>query len=105
MNDMTTRRFDGCAPAVRDAQAFLHRNADSLSGILLLAGGEYARDVFRETQRILDEEFAPDAGQLGRLFKAMKVILMEAAHMPSDQIAALRWHGARMSDLAGRFPS
>ncbi|MDV4166482.1 hypothetical protein [Rhodovulum sp. FJ3] len=105
MNDMTTRRFGGFVSAVQDAQKFVRANDASLRCILRIAGGDYGEDLLRETRRIFEEEDMPDVSQLGRLFRAMRVILMEAAHLPGDQLAALRWHGARLSDLSFRLPA
>jgi len=105
MNDMTTRRFGGFAQAVQDAQKFVFANDASLRGILRISGGDYGVEIFCETRRVLDEEDTPDVHQLGRLFRAMRMILSEAGHMPADQLAALRWHGARVSDLSFRLPA
>lgn len=104
MNEMTTRRFDGCAHAILDAQAFVRTNASSLRAILKLAGGSQALELFDEVHRISDEESAPDPNQIGRLLSAMRAVLTEAAHIPVDQLPSLHWHGAKLSDLARRFP-
>lgn len=104
MNDMTTRRFDGCARAILDAQTFVRANDPSLRSILKTAGGSYALELFDEVRRISDEERAPDPNQFGRLFRAMRAVLMEAAHLPAEQLPALRWHGAKLSELARRLP-
>lgn len=104
MNDMTTRRFGGFARAVQDAHKFICANDASLCCILRIAGGDYGEDLLCETRRIFEEEDTPDVNQLGRLFAAMRMILSEAGHMPGDQLAALRWHGARVSDLSSRLP-
>lgn len=93
----------GALLAVRDAETFFRRHGNSLSEVLLETGGDPALDLFCETRAQL-EGLSPEPGRLGTALRRMHDLL-EAAGDPGDRhAAALRWHGARLSELASRLP-
>lgn len=89
--------------SVQDVQHFFKRNGNSLSGVLHLFGGNAGLDLFCDANRLL-EELDPDPGQVGRAVRQMCNVLEQADGQELRHDAALRWHGARLYDLAARLP-
>lgn len=86
-----------------DTKDFLRRNGDSLSEVLQQVAGDRGLDLYLEADRLLDC-LSPDPARVGKALREICDLLVEAG-VPEDRYAAaLRWHGARLTDLAARLP-
>jgi hypothetical protein len=89
--------------AALDAKDFFRRHGNSLSAALDAIAGDRGVDLYCEADRLLDC-LSPDPVRVGRAVREMRDLLA-AAPTPEDRHAAsLRWHGARLNDLAGALP-
>lgn len=89
--------------AVLDAKEFWRRHGRSLSEVLDVTAGDPGLDLFCETDRLLDG-LSPDPARVGKAIRAMRDLLAGVDH-PEDRYSdSLRWHGARLTDLADRLP-
>ncbi len=86
-----------------DTKEFLRRNGDSLSEVLQQVAGDRGLDLYLEADGLLDG-LSPDPARVGKALREICDLLAEAG-VPEDRYAAaLRWHGARLTDLAARLP-
>jgi hypothetical protein len=88
--------------AALDTKDFLRRNGDSLSELLNEIAGDQGLELYLGADCLLDSLSLNPA----RVGKALRDIrdLLEAAGIPEDRYAdSLRWHGARLTDLAARL--
>lgn len=90
--------------SVQDVQHFFERNGNSLSGVLHLFGGNAGLDLFCDANRLL-EELEPDPGQVSKAVRQIYNVLEQADGQGIGHDPALRWHGARLHDLAARLPA
>ena len=88
--------------SVQDAQTFFEKHGNSLSEVLHVFGGDSALDLFCDANRLL-EGLDPNHGQVGETLKKILNVLKKATGYDVRYDAALRWHGARISDLASRM--
>lgn len=88
--------------AALDTRDFLRRNGDSLSEMLQGIAGDRGLDLYLQADRSLDG-LTPDPACVGKALREICDLLSEAG-VPEDRYAAsLRWHGARLTDLAARL--
>ena len=100
MNNMKTTI---CPPrSIQDAQSFFERNGNSLSEILHAIGGNPALDMFCDAKQLL-EQLNPNMAEVETAFRKMKETLQGACLNSSQLDPSLRWHGARISELATRL--
>tara|TARA_R110000850_G_scaffold52260_1_gene126519 strand:+ start:1128 stop:1436 length:309 start_codon:yes stop_codon:yes gene_type:complete len=90
--------------SVQDVQDFVERHGNSLSEVLHRFGGNVGLDLFCDAKRLL-ECLDPDPAQIGIAVRKMFVVLEQADGQGLYHDAALRWHGARLYDLAARLPA
>ncbi|WP_185803372.1 hypothetical protein [Pontivivens nitratireducens] len=86
-----------------DAKDFLRRHGNSLTELLDLVAGARGVDAYCTADRLLDG-INPDTLGGGKALREMRDLLAEADALNSQFAASLRWHGARLSDLAARLP-
>ena len=87
---------------IQDAQSFFERNGNSLSEILHVTGGNAALDLFCDAKLLL-EQIDPNMAEVETTFRKMKEALQDACLSSSQFDPSLRWHGARISELAARL--
>jgi hypothetical protein len=89
--------------AALDARDFFRRHGNSLSEVLHAIAGNRGVDLYCEADCLLDS-LSPDPIRVGKAIRTVRDLLA-AATTPEDRHAAsLRWHGARLSDLASALP-
>lgn len=89
--------------AALDAKEFLRRHGNSLTELLDLVAGAEGVDAYCTADRLLDR-LDPDTLRVGEALREMRDLLAEANLLNGQFAASLRWHGARLSDLAARLP-
>jgi hypothetical protein len=89
--------------AALDTKDFLRRNGDSLSEVLEGVAGDRGLDLYLAADRILDG-LSPDPARVGRALQDICDLLAESCFPEDRHAAAVRWHGARLTDLAARLP-
>lgn len=90
--------------AALDARDFVLRHGNSLSEVLHAIAGDHGLDLYCAAERLLDG-LSPDPAGVGQVVREMRDLLAEA-DVPADRYAAaLRWHGARLSEFAARLPA
>lgn len=89
--------------SVQDTQDFFARHGNGLSDVLNATSGDAGLDLFCEVTAYL-EDLTPDPGRIGRAVRSLCTLLEQAEQVEDKYDAPLRWHGARMSDLAARLP-
>lgn len=96
---------------IADTELHFRRHGASLSVLLDVFGASAGGDAFCELHGFLSSQ-QPDPGKiyaaLQQIKKALSNQSAKAADIASrergfDADAALRWHGARISELLGRF--
>jgi len=88
--------------AAFDTKDFLRRNGDSLSELLQGIAGDRGLDLYFEADHLLDGP-SPDPACVGKALREICDLLSQAS-VPEDRYAtSLRWHGARLTDLAARL--
>ena len=86
-----------------EAKHFFQTHGNGLSEIMFALAGDQGLDLFCAADRALDAS-PPDFRQISELLHEVHDLLA-ACGTPEDRYAdALRWHGARMADLARKFP-
>ncbi|CUH39043.1 hypothetical protein JSE7799_01762 [Jannaschia seosinensis] len=90
--------------AALDAGDFVRRHGNSLSELLHMIAGDCGLDLYCEAERLLDG-LSPDPVGVGRAVREMRDLLADADAPADRYAAALRWHGARLTDLASRLPA
>ena len=86
-----------------DARNFLRFNGDSLSEVLNVIAGERGLELFCEADSLL-EGLSPDPVRVGKVLSEMRDLLVEADTPEVRYAESLRWHGARLTDLAAKLP-
>lgn len=101
---MNKTLYDGTALlAPLDAREFLRSHGKSLTEVLHVIAGDRGIDLFCAADCLLDS-LSPDPARVGQAIREIRDLLSEAG-IPEDRYAAsLRWHGARLTDLAARLP-
>ncbi len=89
--------------AALDAKDFMHRHGESLSKLLHGIAGNPGLDLYCAADRLLDS-FNPDPVRVGRTLRDMRELLADAQMLEDRYVASMRWHGARLSDLAAALP-
>ncbi|UWR32686.1 hypothetical protein K3759_12115 [Sulfitobacter sp. W027] len=89
--------------AALDAKDFLRRHGNSLTELLDLVAGVEGVDAYCTADRLLDR-LNPDTLRVGKALREMRDLLAEADALNGQFGASLRWHGARLNDLATRLP-
>lgn len=98
-----TNTAEGSVHAVLDAKEFLREHGGSLSGLLRAVAGASGRNLTLEVGQALGEEHV-DPQRAGHVLRAIRNLLL-ASEIPRGVCPdSFRWHGARVSDLAVRFP-
>lgn len=93
---------EGALIAALDAGAFVRCHGNSLSEVLHTIAGDRGLDLYCQLDRLVDG-LSPDPARVGRALREMRDLLA-AVDTPDDgHAAALRWHGARLSELAKRL--
>jgi hypothetical protein len=85
--------------AMLDAEAFLKRHGDSLSEVLHSVAGMDGVDIFCAADRALGQ-MSPNPIRVVRTLYAMRDLLAECTCVDDKYAASVRWHGARLNDLA-----
>lgn len=99
----TTLHGCGALLAALDARDFLRRHGNSLSEVLCVTAGDRGLELYCEVDRLLDG-LSPDPERVGKALRKMRDLLADVG-VPEDRHAdSLRWHGARLSDLAAALP-
>ncbi|SDY25997.1 hypothetical protein [Citreimonas salinaria] len=93
----------GALLAALDAQDFLRRHGNSLSEVLHATAGNRGLDFYCAADRLLDG-LSPDPVCVGKALRDMHDLLVEVDTPDDRYVASLRWHGARLSDLAAGLP-
>ncbi|MBJ6373404.1 hypothetical protein [Sedimentitalea arenosa] len=95
---------DGFHFAALEARDFIRTHGNGLSEIMFALAGDHGLDLFCAADRALDAS-PPDFRQVSAFVHEIHDLLASCG-TPEDRYAnALRWHGARMADLARRLPS
>lgn len=89
--------------AAQGARIFLRRHGDSLSEILQVISGDRGLDLFCEADSLLDL-LSPDPELVGKAIHGMRDLLAEADTPDDRYVTSLRWHGARLSEIAAKLP-
>lgn len=89
--------------SMQDTQDFFAHHGNSLSEVLYATVGEAGLDLFCDTKALL-EGLCPDPGKIARAIRGLSDMLGQASSVDDKHDANLRWHGARMFDLAARLP-
>ncbi|WP_334061620.1 hypothetical protein [Limimaricola cinnabarinus] len=89
--------------AALNAQDFLRRHGNSLSEVLHAVGGNGGLDLFCKADRLMDG-LCPDPRSVGEAIRDMRDLLAKADAPEDRHAASLRWHGARLTDLAASLP-
>lgn len=89
--------------ATLDAKDFLRRHGDSLTELLDVIAGSYGVDAYCAADRLLDH-LNPNPVRVGRALRKLHELLAEADDLEGRLAGSLRWHGARLHDLAARLP-
>lgn len=100
----STSPIESALIAALDAGDFVRRHGNSLSELLHAVAGDRGLDLYCEAERQLDG-LSPDPACVGRALGAMRDLLAEADTPADRYAAALRWHGARLSNLTARLPA
>jgi len=93
----------GALIAALNAQNFLRRHGNSLSEVLHVTAGDRGLELYGEVDRLLDG-LCPDPGHVGKALREMRDLLAEVDTPEDRHAASLRWHGARLNDLAAGLP-
>lgn len=101
MNKVMTECSAGFAAL--DARDFFRRHGNSLAEVLDAIAGNRGVDLYCEADRLLDS-LSPDPVRVGKAFRKMRDLLATAPTPEDRHAASLRWHGARLNDLAGALP-
>jgi len=89
--------------AALDAKEFMQRHGASLSEVLHAIAGNPGVDLYCAADGLLDG-FSPDPVRVGNALRDMRDVLAEVDAPEDRYSASLRWHGARLSDLAAALP-
>lgn len=93
----------GVLLAALDAKDFIRRHGNSLSLVLDTIAGTRGVDLFYEADRLLACS-SPDPVDVGMVVRRMRDLLVEAPTPKVRHVALLRWHRARLTELAGALP-
>jgi hypothetical protein len=93
----------GVLLAALDAKDFIRRHGNSLSLVLDAIAGTPGVDLFYEADRLLACS-SPDPVDVGMVVRRMRDLLVEAPMPKVRPVALLRWHRARLTELAGALP-
>lgn len=91
---------------IRTAQHVPYRLLEEVPDLSAGDGGAGDRglDLYCDAERLRDG-LSPDPARVGMALREMRDLLAEADAPADRYAAALRWHGARLSDLAARLPA
>ena len=100
--NMTTN--GGVMRAAADAKQFLREHGSSFSQLLRDVAGESGLYLAKELQKALDGDSVDPVGA-GHALRAVSNLLIGSDIPRGVCPGAFRWHGARVTDLAARFPN
>lgn len=101
---MNKTLYGGSALSVAlDARDFVRRHGNSLSEVLHVVAGDCGLELYCEADRLLDG-LSPDPARVGKVLREMRDRLAEVDSPEDRYSASLRWHGARLSELAAALP-